>query len=97
MRSKNKWLKKVITIVLAVGFSIFMAWILFINFISVPVLHTEREVLVYLVKVGIFSIFFSALLCGGYFYIRFLENEVAELSEQLLERRVDALLEQLRK
>lgn len=86
MISKKKWLKKVIIIVLPVGFSIFMAWILFVNFISVPVFRTERDALVYLVKAGVFSIFFSALLCGGYFYIAFLEKKVDELSEQLLEQ-----------
>lgn len=87
MRSKKKWLKRVLVTVLVVSFGIALAWIMFVNFISVPVLHTEKEAIIYLIKVGIFSIFFSALLCGGYFYIVLLEKEVEELSEELRKRR----------
>lgn len=83
MKNKKKCLKKALIIVLAIGFSIFLAWIMFVNFISVPVLHTEKEAIIYLIKVGAFSVIFSALLCGSYFYIAFLEKEVEELSEEL--------------
>lgn len=82
MKSKKRWLKRVLIVALTVGFSTCLAWTMFVNFISVPVLQTEKEAIIYLIKVGAFSIFISALLSGGYLYIMFLEKQVEKLSKQ---------------